>query len=612
MRGAGSSNSGSGGSTVSILKIAAVCLLLGLLLNMLRFAGNSTTSPVAVAPPIPPATPCPPQQTIIVEKRVEVTSHPEDPVVTFPKDDGPERVSAEARQKLDEENGVAADGGGEMQGDGVSPLGPDEQLAKVFRGVRTFENSCLYPDTDRVAILAEGAVREKVQKRTKVATGDIQAHYIEGDTFVLRDVCALGHFPKDLAHFHSWVEAELSEKKLKKSSPTGSPAREGDQVIHQVLLGHRCVSKDPKKTTNKRTPVFRDVLRHWVDAITEHPVMDDAATPASSALAQDQDKKRYFYFYEDVVDLIENGKDGSGKGPTILCFKNRLLEREEKWRWFPSLTYGHSFRRKLWKHFNLQKDYEALRGELLHTHFDKQRKLQVTILRRDEDRHFQEANVAKFLEEKFGAVANILYTQWDRPPPKHRNPKNDIPVPAFAEQARALFDTDVLIAAHGAALSSVVFMRPGSVVIELFPHNFRYYMYEELVNVMSLRYTAFEGSTVSPPKCCRGRGSLLLASRGGDNNTSDADKDTGDGETAGEKLDAMQSLKTAGELAAAKVPIGSFGIKSLRELNGLRECKKCDIAASNSEWYYMVKNSLATVWLRNSRLSNVHHFDIRR
>ena len=49
---------------------------------------------------------------------------------------------------------------------------------------------------------------------------------------------------------------------------------------------------------------------------------------------------------------------------------------------------------------------------------------------------------------------------------------------SFAEQVISMFSIDILFSVHGAGLTSVVFMLPGSGVLEIFPPRFRkpYYM----------------------------------------------------------------------------------------------------------------------------------------
>jgi hypothetical protein len=114
-------------------------------------------------------------------------------------------------------------------------------------------------------------------------------------------------------------------------------------------------------------------------------------------------------------------------------------------------------------------------------------------------------------------------------------------------------------------------------------------MYEELCRVMSLNYVAYESEVVSPSGCCKqvpwkstmkGKQADLVVEP-----ATDADADKGD-------VDKK--------------------MRTMVRLNGKRDCKKCDIAVKDEAWYQMVKSAMASIWLRNSRLSNVHDFDVRR
>jgi hypothetical protein len=233
------------------------------------------------------------------------------------------------------------------------------------------------------------------------------------------------------------------------------------------------------------------------------------------------------------------------------------------------------------------------------TPFSQQPRLNVLVLHRDEDRHFEERRVVAFLATKFGAVANVVYEQYDSPPHPHKvTVENNSTLPDHLDQLRQMFRTDVLLAAHGAGLSNVVVMQPGAVVIELFPREFRYYMYEELSRVLMLHYTAFEGEIVAPAKCCKPRTSW----------------------TADSPLVPVEASQLARRDRWVDVdgwpPQGSQShqekLATIAKLNGRRECKGCDIVVDDLSMYQLIKNALATVWLRNSRLSNVHDFDVRR
>eukprot|EP00658_Telonema_sp_P-2_P081286 TRINITY_DN8292_c0_g1_i3.p1 TRINITY_DN8292_c0_g1~~TRINITY_DN8292_c0_g1_i3.p1 ORF type:complete len:198 (+),score=30.46 TRINITY_DN8292_c0_g1_i3:82-675(+) len=182
--------------------------------------------------------------------------------------------------------------------------------------------------------------------------------------------------------------------------------------------------------------------------------------------------------------------------------------------------------------------------------------------------------------------------------------------------ASDVYKRQIFICAHGAALSSIVVMRPGAVVIELFPHNFRYYMYEELSKVLNIEYVPYEGTQVAPPRCCGGvnwgikepvvSNNLVVASSnsgGGAVNTSSTWSVPIDG---GDEMDDLPLMKPVSRDERLRT------LSKLYDLHGDRKCKKCDIYVPLPQWYHMVKNALATVWLQNTRLTDIHDFDMRK
>eukprot|EP01060_Flectonema_neradi_P038572 TRINITY_DN8146_c0_g1_i3.p1 TRINITY_DN8146_c0_g1~~TRINITY_DN8146_c0_g1_i3.p1 ORF type:complete len:195 (+),score=26.14 TRINITY_DN8146_c0_g1_i3:737-1321(+) len=134
----------------------------------------------------------------------------------------------------------------------------------------------------------------------------------------------------------------------------------------------------------------------------------------------------------------------------------------------------------------------------------------------------------------------------------------------YTEQLQLLTSSDIFIAAHGAALTNVISMRRGSCVVELFPNNFRYYMFEELSRLLGLHYYSHEA--VSAPKGCK------------------------------------------------DCP-GRSGIPSLTEpgaFHGMKTCKKCNIIISDQDWYFLFKDAASAVWLSMSRRTDIHKFDVRK
>ncbi len=52
----------------------------------------------------------------------------------------------------------------------------------------------------------------------------------------------------------------------------------------------------------------------------------------------------------------------------------------------------------------------------------------------------------------------------------------------FKEQVDVMASTSVLIALHGAGLTNLMFMQPGTVVIEIFPPHVKHVLYERMAH----------------------------------------------------------------------------------------------------------------------------------
>lgn len=59
---------------------------------------------------------------------------------------------------------------------------------------------------------------------------------------------------------------------------------------------------------------------------------------------------------------------------------------------------------------------------------------------------------------------------------------------SFVEQVRAMQSTDVLVATHGAGNANIVFMRPSSTFIEIFPFSYKAGPFDEFARIFGLRY----------------------------------------------------------------------------------------------------------------------------
>lgn len=65
---------------------------------------------------------------------------------------------------------------------------------------------------------------------------------------------------------------------------------------------------------------------------------------------------------------------------------------------------------------------------------------------------------------------------------------------SFSDQVAIIDQTDILMAMHGAALTHVLFMRPNSFVIELFPYGFRKTVFDNISRLMGLKYMFWQNT----------------------------------------------------------------------------------------------------------------------
>ncbi len=339
------------------------------------------------------------------------------------------------------------------------------------------------------------------------------------------DLCAMGHTTKDPAHFLSFLldYFSVSDQRI-------------DMSLH-VVYGNACMARPGGPGGNKRTGVFHSVLLGWFRAIFSvgsplHRALLDmgaALRPGDTVLSKQNSSKELFvqehYFHHMPHRYCGEPGDSSSGSLTV-------VKRFERWRWFRTRRHAAVFRACLLVHYGVKvKDVLLTRtskpapnphigaeDELLWPSSGSQSEsrirnvtslselglapLRVLILRRDEDRHFGEENVrrlfARSLSQRQVEVELVTFDNI-------RGSRGKAP-PSFPQQLEILSSADVFIAAHGAGLSSMIAMRPGSVVVELFPSNFRYYMYQELAQLLSLKYMAVESDRVWPVGCCRGGG----------------------------------------------------------------------------------------------------------
>lgn len=316
----------------------------------------------------------------------------------------------------------------------------------------------------------------------------------DGVAFLAQDLCAMGHSTKDPAVLLTYLMLK--------------PA---DERLTYAVYGHQCMTRVAGSGNNKRSPVWHNVLIHWFRAVLHVPNGDTAVRELH---------------YEDI----------SKERP--LCLKKVIKRGKEIFRWFARPAHCVVFQTRLAQYFNLTETPRA-----------PSEAVRITILRRDEDRHFDEIGTYDYLKKVLDPqLATVQLVTFDR---VRSGPK--LQPPTHAEQLRILRETDVLIAAHGAGLSSVAMLRPGgrSVVIELFPNNFRYPMYEELSLSCGIRYISIESPVVWPKHCCKGR--------------------------------------TTADMEAIRVPSDVQGV------GGARSCKKCDIFVERQTWVAVITSAVGTV-----------------
>lgn len=365
--------------------------------------------------------------------------------------------------------------------------------------------------------------RFQIEKRSPFPRGDL-----DDVVLVASDLCAMGHTTKEPAHFTAFLLDRYCSEPFQNRT-----------VALTLLYANQCMTRERNKGGNKRSGVFWGVLRGWFRAI----FASNSALVASlrrcgvrfesrSTVESDHERRelslvvqeRYFDELDATVCSM------SKNAPGVL----QLAKRNERWRWFRTSEQANIFRESLLAYY----DVPRFRSHL---------KKSIVILRRDEDRHFDELHVAGKIGE------------WVQPLPFEvhvhtfdniRGSKGANP-PTHQQQLAIIHNTSILIAAHGAGLALIAAMRPGSVVIELFPHNFRYHMYLELAQLMEVKYIPFESPVVWPRGCCSAR-----------------------------------------DMPAADLPSKLNGIRA-------RACKKCDVLVTEDEWSTMLRTAIAHVLSSN-------------
>lgn len=285
--------------------------------------------------------------------------------------------------------------------------------------------------------------------------------------YVVEDGCALGHLMKDVGVLLE-VAALL---------PTGRSV--AVEELH-IVFGNRCASRATWQLSD--SSLFGAILAPWwrhVIALAAELLSRGAVrTPIHVGFADEWDRWKSTH------------RAAIGEGSIV------VIRRPVRWRWF----YQNSHAALLRNAVLLQSDgvtphssppgVEPSSSATITT---------ITIIKRRKNRRIYESGIAD--------IAHSIAAPWRHPiiGASHSRPSEAIRVQvvdtegmSFVDQVRLFANTDILIAAHGAALAFTMFMNPAyAVVIELFPYQFGYWIYEELAMSVGLEYHIVRGQRPS-------------------------------------------------------------------------------------------------------------------
>ena len=269
-------------------------------------------------------------------------------------------------------------------------------------------------------------------RKSVTAAGRGWGMFEKQGAFVIQDLCKMGHQPKDAMLLHAFIEEH----------------RQQGGALPMVLFGNRCMTRSTRQAKGAW-----HVLRHWFDV----------AQTASQTMYNGSKSK---------IVHIEDFQQG------VCLGKYFRRPHNEPFRWMRTNLQADTFRRDFLEHFGVA---------------EQSRKVpRVTVVRRGIERHFNEDEAYAKVRSGCGTRCDVKYVQFDGDANPQGVGVDAERVTGYKEQLQVLASTDVLIAAHGAALSSLVALPKGSAVLELFPHNFRYHMYAELAHLFSIMYFPLE------------------------------------------------------------------------------------------------------------------------
>ncbi|ESL06514.1 hypothetical protein TRSC58_05811 [Trypanosoma rangeli SC58] len=302
----------------------------------------------------------------------------------------------------------------------------------------------------------------------------------------------MGHTTKDAPHLMTFLMDYLAPcSTLCRQVPQGKAVAEKLRVQLTLIYGNVCASYPAPKLDEP----FRRVIMGWFHALFrgDSPFIElmtlwgiDFVLPASTSGNNTLHVNEVFYktamssggFFcpHDEVSLATPTLFPAETGSSQ--YTMWIITRWERFRWFRTRAQANFFRRCLLHYYKIPPRPSG------HS---------VLLLQRLHGRRFDEA----VLRQKFLALLKpygvSVSTQTFRSM-------------SYNLQASFMRNSSIFVASHGAGMVNIMTMLPGSVVVELFPHGFRYAMYEELARLLGLHYIAYESPEVWPPRCCRQRG----------------------------------------------------------------------------------------------------------
>ncbi|ORC83147.1 uncharacterized protein TM35_000771090 [Trypanosoma theileri] len=361
--------------------------------------------------------------------------------------------------------------------------------------------------------------------------------------YLVSDICRMGHSTKDAPHLMTFL--------IDYFAPCSLLCRKNStrlRVQLKILYGNVCASYPvPKLDRSFRTVVlgwfqallrsdspFMKLMSSWgIDFVTSRLPTGNVKILAEEIFYKEaMQEKGFFCPRGDQVPLNVNNISilGTSAGNLEINSGLRIIVRWERFRWFRTRAQANLFRECLLQYYEIP---------------PRPKETSLLLLRRPGERHFDESKWYNLLNVTLASCEATVNME-------------TFSSMSYYSQASLMHNSSIFIAAHGAGVVNIMAMTPGSVVVELFPHGFRYAMYEELAILLGLHYIPYESPKVWPPKCCSVRW-----------------------EDRASKF--MPPLKNE------TLPKTSFGVRS---------CKECDIKVSFNDMTMIIRDALSLLAAR--------------